>query len=257
MRPRTTYLIDTENVHNTWTELLDETRQTDSFILFYTVNHQPLSLAALAKICNKRRKVECVPADTGFNALDVTLVAELGRRVELDRARTPNVPRAYIIISDDKGYDPAVQHLCRQGVQVSRTAMHVTDRHRKPAAAQPASTPSAPARSSEADDGDEPSGPTGPAARPRYKGTYEQWRQILLSYPDVTESDVTVCMKYLPSSMSLLDVHQRLTTFHNHLVKYYKNLSLTADMYDRVKPAIRHIAEHGPLVGKAKKTAKK
>lgn len=254
MRPRTTYLIDTENVHNTWTELLDETRQTDSFILFYTVNHQPISLDALAKICNKRRKVECVPADTGFNALDVTLVAELGRRVELDRARTPNIPRAYIIVSDDKGYDPAVQHLCRQGVQVSRTAMHVTDRHRKPGSTAAASHSNAPASPKDDDGENEPSGPTGPAAKPRYSGVQEQWRQILLSYPNVTESDVTVCMKYLPQCMTQRDFNTRMITFHNHLVKYYKNQSLTADMYDRVKPAIRHIAENGPLVGKAKKS---
>ena len=147
-----------------------------------------------------------------------------------------------MVVSDDHGYDPAIQHLCRQGVQASRYATHVTD-------PQPAASPKSQPKTTTSSTPD-------PAATPRYSGVQEQWRQILLSYPNVTESDVAVCMKYLPTSMGQADFEKRVTQFHNGLVRYYKNLNLTNDMYERVKPAIRHIAEHGPLIGKAKKTIK-
>ena len=239
MRPKTTYLIDTENVRETWAPLLDQTRKMDDFILFYTVNSAKLPISVIAKMTNNRRKVECIMTDTGANALDVTLIAELGRRIERDQLKNPNTPHAYIIVSDDHGYDPAIQHLSRQGVQVSRTATHATDARPKPESKQPPTENT----SNETKE---------PPPKPRYSGIKEEWRQILLKHPNVTDSDVDVCVNYIPNAMNSTRIETRMTMFKTHLDRYYQNTSLSTEMYSRVKLPIRQILTHGPFSGKAK-----
>lgn len=238
MKPRVTYLIDTENVQNVWTKLLDETKKTDDFVIFYTVNSSHLPLDILAKIVNEKRKVECVETDIGTNALDVTLITDLAIRAEMNRAKNPNIPREYVIVSDDKGYEPAIHYLNKRGIAARRLQLDVTTRHKRP---QPANAE------------DERTEPESAKPKPRYTGVQEQWRQTLLRHPGITESDVTVCIKYLIGSMTQRTQQARMEVFRKSLDKYYKNDGLSKQMYERVKPAITYITTNGPHVGKNKK----
>ena len=73
------YYIDSENVGDSWIELLDELTQLDSrLIVFYTKHSPRMTYQQTIQLMNSANKPEFIECHEGSNALDFQLVSYLG-----------------------------------------------------------------------------------------------------------------------------------------------------------------------------------
>lgn len=114
---KTCYLIDVENVGNTW---IDEITQQKNMriCLFFTApgpNISYVNLAAIMKACSE---VECFQCDPGANAVDFQLVTYLGWLIGsgTDCGR-------FVIVSNDKGFDCVCGFWRKKGYRVERQGL--------------------------------------------------------------------------------------------------------------------------------------
>lgn len=114
-KQRTTYLVDSENVHDAWVRLLPDLKRKDKIVIFFTKN-SPHFAAEHAQLLAEYKKYEIIweKCFTGTNALDFQLVSRLGYYI----CKRPK--DAYVIMSNDTGYDPAVKYWQQAGVSVCR-----------------------------------------------------------------------------------------------------------------------------------------
>ena len=113
----TYYLIDTENVAGRWTGIARKAAPGDMFLLFYTDESKkpdPDALAAASLQGASFRFLKCCAGRE--NALDFQLTAYLG----ILRGEHPDA--TFVILSDDKRYDPAIAFLHDMGMDVRREA---------------------------------------------------------------------------------------------------------------------------------------
>ena len=101
MKTQTVYLVDTENVN----EIL---------VAFYTDNSPKLSWERMADFAAKGCEFEAIGCHKGTNALDFQLVSYLGYMIASKR------DCHYVIISNDKGYDPVSCFWQERGIQIKR-----------------------------------------------------------------------------------------------------------------------------------------
>ncbi len=113
---RTVYLIDTENVGKNWDFIADKAKQGDTIMLFYSENSHMVSLYAFGDASTRGIDFKFMECMTGQNAMDFQITAALARASALE----PDA--AYVVFSKDKGYDPAIQMLANNGVEVTRFA---------------------------------------------------------------------------------------------------------------------------------------
>lgn len=96
----TIYFIDSENVGDSWIELLSD---TDSrFIVFYTGHSPRIAYPQAIQLMNAVKKPEFVKCYEGNNGLDFQLVSYLGYELRADSSNE------MIIVSNDTGFDAAV-----------------------------------------------------------------------------------------------------------------------------------------------------
>lgn len=250
MRTATTYFVDTENVSHAWADILPAAGRGDEFVLFYTVQTQNPGMDLLDRILGHKARFRCVRSETGHNGLDFTLVAELGRVVELDRAKATGTIRHYVIVSNDQGFDTAVTHLNGLGFVVERRPIDLAGR------ASASAAPAAPKP-------DEKKPEAKPAAeqKPVHRtltskpAVINEYKKILVGFPDITNSDASVCAPYIYMAMlNYVNESDMKVHFHANLQKYYKNPELATKVYARVKPGLEAIIKDGPFpVAKKKK----
>lgn len=108
------YLVDSENIGASWSQLLNTMSEEDRMYVFYTDKSPYISYENLLQViayCNIPIFVKCYE---GRNALDFQLVSELGFKL----CQEPD--QEFIVISDDYGYDAAIRYWTGKGYNVHR-----------------------------------------------------------------------------------------------------------------------------------------
>jgi hypothetical protein len=110
-----TYLVDTENVHNTWVSVLDKLGPKDRVILFATENSPKMTLSEVKSMEPWLDRISVIDVFSGTpNALDFQLCAYLGHLAH-------NATKSeFVIVSQDNGYDPVIAMMIQRGRNVSR-----------------------------------------------------------------------------------------------------------------------------------------
>lgn len=114
MKTQTIYLVDTENVNEIWVDAIAEIQPRDKVVAFYTDNSPKLSWERMADFAAKGCEFEAIGCHKGTNALDFQLVSYLGYMIASKR------DCHYVIISNDKGYDPVSCFWQERGIQIKR-----------------------------------------------------------------------------------------------------------------------------------------
>ena len=111
-----TFFIDSENVGDNWTQLLDAVDSSDELLVFYTQKSPHMSYRNLIKLKNSPKDVNFIECFEGNNALDFQLVSELGYRLGQGGASGCE----YFIVSNDNGFEAAIKYWKRKGFPVRR-----------------------------------------------------------------------------------------------------------------------------------------
>lgn len=108
------YCIDAENTSNKWGHLLKLVEPQDKILLFFSHNCKHISLSFLHAIMATGVSFELISCQPGFQAMDFQLCSELGYRIAENKAA------AYVIVSEDHGYDVVVNYWRNRGIDISR-----------------------------------------------------------------------------------------------------------------------------------------
>ncbi len=106
------YYIDSENVGDSWIELLEESEAR--FLVFYTGRSPRIAYPQAIQLMNATTKPEFIECHEGNNGLDFQLVTYLGYELHADNTSE------IIIISNDTGFDAVVSFWSERGMNVSR-----------------------------------------------------------------------------------------------------------------------------------------
>ena len=108
------YLVDSENIGASWSQLLPTMSQEDKMFVFYTEKSPYISYDNLLQVIAHCQIPVFIKCYEGKNALDFQLVSELGFKMSQE-------PKAeFIIVSDDYGYDAAVRYWKERRYNVHR-----------------------------------------------------------------------------------------------------------------------------------------
>ena len=110
-------LVDLENVHK-----VDLSRLDDSYraIIYVGANQNPPKASKKPATAHRFTRVDFQKIEgTGKNALDFHIAFQLGRTIET----APDT--LCIVLSKDKGFDPLLTHLNKNGLQCRRVSMEL------------------------------------------------------------------------------------------------------------------------------------
>ena len=111
----TVYFVDSENVNDAWIQLALVMHSKDEILVFYTDKSPHMSYERVIELTRlSNRTIEWIKFVECSNALDFQLVTELGARVAL----SPD--HAFVIVSNDTGFDAAVKYWVQRGKPVRR-----------------------------------------------------------------------------------------------------------------------------------------
>ena len=111
----TVYLVDSENVNDVWIRLVPEMDTQDEILVFYTEKSPHMSYEKVIELTRlSDRPIDWIKCVEGNNALDFQLVTELGARV----ATQPG--HAFVIVSNDNGFDAVVKYWTQREISVRR-----------------------------------------------------------------------------------------------------------------------------------------
>ena len=111
----TVYLVDSENVNDVWIRLVTNMEPEDEILVFYTEKSPHMSYEKVIELTQlSDRPIRWIKCVEGSNALDFQLVTELGARV----ATQPG--HAFVIVSNDNGFDAAVKYWTQREKDVRR-----------------------------------------------------------------------------------------------------------------------------------------
>jgi hypothetical protein len=118
------YLIDFENVSNGGFNGIEELTQDDEIALFYSESRSTISITVHRKLESTEAKKIYLPIKTGGkNALDFQLVTWLGYNIAKDEMSGRKKRGAgYCIVSNDTGFDFAIDFWEKRGISVLRSA---------------------------------------------------------------------------------------------------------------------------------------
>lgn len=110
------YLIDFENVHADGFKVLKGLTEGDTVIIFYSDNSKNITFDTLEPLMSLNIKLKCFKANVGTkNALDFQLTSYLGYLLGQE-----GVNGNYYIVSDDNGFDVALEFWKRFNYSVNR-----------------------------------------------------------------------------------------------------------------------------------------
>ena len=108
------YLVDSENIGASWSQLLPSMSKEDKMFVFYTEKSPYISYDNLLQVIAHCQIPVFIKCYEGKNALDFQLVSELGFTLCQE-------PKAeFIIVSDDYGYDAAIKYWKERKYNVHR-----------------------------------------------------------------------------------------------------------------------------------------
>lgn len=109
-----------ENITNSFFDFVrNNVAVSSQCLIFYTENNlKTVSFSDMADILNKGLACICFKCFTGENALDFQLSSELGYRI----SKYGNEVK-YVIVSNDRGYDPLIHYWAKRGFSVERIAI--------------------------------------------------------------------------------------------------------------------------------------
>ena len=111
----TIYLVDSENVNDAWIRLVTNMEAQDEILVFYTEKSPHMSYEKVIELTKlSDRPIEWIKCVEGNNALDFQLVTELGARVATEPGN------AFVIVSNDNGFDAAVKYWTQREKDVRR-----------------------------------------------------------------------------------------------------------------------------------------
>ena len=111
----TTYLVDSENVNDVWIRLVTNMEAQDEILVFYTEKSPHMSYEKVIELTKlSDRPIQWIKCVEGSNALDFQLVTELGARVATEPGH------AFVIVSNDNGFDAAVKYWTQREKDVRR-----------------------------------------------------------------------------------------------------------------------------------------
>ncbi len=110
-----TYYVDSENVGDCWIDLMNN-EDDSNFLVFYTERSPRIDYGHAISLMNVEKKPEFIHCYEGNNALDFQLVSYLGYLLHLEE------PEEVIIVSNDTGFDAAVNFWVERGVNIKRLA---------------------------------------------------------------------------------------------------------------------------------------
>lgn len=110
----TAYLIDTENVGSTWTNLLKENSKKMDLYVFVTENAKNLNFKLLHELTNTKVNLKIIDCEIGKNSLDFYLASYLGYLIG------KNASSSYVVVSQDNGFDHVIEYWNLQGIKVER-----------------------------------------------------------------------------------------------------------------------------------------
>lgn len=111
----TVYLVDSENVNDVWIRLVTNMAPEDEVLVFYTEKSPHMSYEKVIELTQLAdRPIRWIKCVEGSNALDFQLVTELGARVATEPGH------AFVIVSNDNGFDAAVKYWTQRDKDVRR-----------------------------------------------------------------------------------------------------------------------------------------
>ena len=116
-----TYLVDSENVGESWIDLLNSNNEEGRFLIFYTRNSPRIDYEHLISLINASNALEFIPCYEGSNALDFQLVSYLGYLLCSEQETE------MIIVSNDTGFDAVVKFWSERGRDVKRLATNLIE----------------------------------------------------------------------------------------------------------------------------------
>ncbi len=128
-----TYYVDSENVGDSWIDLLKEDYESE-FLIFYTDHSPRMDYEHAIVLRNVGKEVEFIRCYEGNNALDFQLVTYLGYQLRSD------IPKEMIIVSNDTGFDAVVSFWKDRGLSISRLATKGTNTNNSKLEEMPVST---------------------------------------------------------------------------------------------------------------------
>lgn len=112
---RNIFFVDSENVGDSWLDLLDHLGDNDLILVFYTDRSPHMSYTNLIRLKHSTVDPEFIRCENGTeNALDFQLTTYLGFLA------SKNPTDHLIIISKDKGFDAVIHFWTERGYQVAR-----------------------------------------------------------------------------------------------------------------------------------------
>ncbi len=112
------FLIDSENVGDSWIELMgNEDLSSSKFLVFYTGNSPRIQYEHAIQLMKLESKPEFIPCFEGSNALDFQLVSYLGYQLREEPEQE------MIIVSNDTGFDAVVRFWSERSMDVKRLAV--------------------------------------------------------------------------------------------------------------------------------------
>ncbi len=108
------YLIDSENVGDSWIQLLPSVLGEDKLFVFYTDKSPYISYESLLQVIAYGSIPSFIKCHEGRNALDFQLVTELGYKI----AQMPE--GEFVIVSDDNGFDAVIRYWSDRQFKIRR-----------------------------------------------------------------------------------------------------------------------------------------
>lgn len=112
---RNIFFVDSENVGDSWLDLLDHLGDNDLILVFYTDRSPHMSYTNLIRLKHSTVDPEFIHCENGTeNALDFQLTTYLGFLA------SKNPKDHLVIVSKDKGFDAVIHFWTERGYQVAR-----------------------------------------------------------------------------------------------------------------------------------------
>lgn len=200
------YLVDYENIHNDLDNLIDNTSNGDSIVLFYSDTCKNISLDVISNFTTRNLKIDCFKVITGTkNALDFQLASYLGYLVG-ENKKAAN----YYIVSNDKGYDCLCEYWNSLGISVGRICANIS-------VVKAVSDQN----------------------QPKAKKETKKTNKI---NNDITLDEVKEIVKEKSEAEFVVDVlnnSKDKTEVHNKISKHYKDSKKTGSLYKKLKPLFK------------------
>lgn len=200
------YLVDYENIHNDLDNLINNTSNGDSIVLFYSETCKNISLDIISNFTSRNLKIDCFKVITGTkNALDFQLASYLGYLVG-ENKKAAN----YYIVSNDKGFDCLCEYWDSIGVSVVRICAQTSV--------------------------------VKPVLKQNPPKTKKEVKKNNKVNNDITLEKVKEIVKENSEAEFIVDVlnnSKEKTEVHNKISKHYKDSKKTGILYKKLKPLFK------------------